>query len=204
MNYQIFKTECKGTEKLFIGVLGTTLSLLFLSIPHSNTSLPITILIYATFISIFLLLFYTAYIDFKSMEIDNGISLALMVFLLFMNLYIHYFIDSKLGIAVSDRFSFVPYDNFIFALLLGILFLLIVLITKEKALGGGDIRIAIIVGLLIGSKNSIPWMYITIFSALLYGLIIGYKKGSFKKLKIPFAPFMILGALASLLVDMYF
>jgi prepilin signal peptidase PulO-like enzyme (type II secretory pathway) len=70
-------------------------------------------------------------------------------------------------------------------------------------MGAGDIRIAIIVGLLIGQGNAILWLYITIFSALFYGLILGYKKKKFKKLKIPFAPFMILGTVLSLLLDMY-
>lgn len=203
MNYQIFKTGCNTTEKIFIGILGITLLLLLLTIPYSATSLPLTILIYTTLVSIFLPLFYIAYVDFKSMEIDNGISLALMGLLLIINLYIHFFLDSEIGLTVTDKFSFIPYYNFTLALLLGTIFLLIVLITKEKALGGGDIRIAIIIGLLIGYRNMIPWVYITVFSALGYGLILGYKNKKWKNLKIPFAPFMILGAIVSLLVDMY-
>jgi prepilin signal peptidase PulO-like enzyme (type II secretory pathway) len=89
------------------------------------------------------------------------------------------------------------------ALLLGLPFFLTVLITKEKALGSGDIRIALISGFLIGRTNIMVWLYITIFSALIYGLILGYKKKSIKNLKIPFAPFMILGTVLSLLLDMY-
>lgn len=86
-------------------------------------------------------------------------------------------------------------------LILGTLFQLIVLISKEKALGQGDVRIAIIVGLLIGLNNLIYWAYITVFSALIYGLIVAYKKRKFKGLRIPFVPFMTLGCMIVLLFN---
>jgi leader peptidase (prepilin peptidase)/N-methyltransferase len=137
------------------------------------------------------------------MEIVNWVSLALIFFLLAINLFLYFSGEPEIGLVVSEKFSYIPYDNFLLALILAVIFLLIVLISKERAMGAGDIRIAIIVGLLIGQGNAILWLYITIFSALFYGLILGYKKKKFKKLKIPFAPFMILGAILSLLIDMY-
>ena len=137
------------------------------------------------------------------MEIDNWVSLSLILLLLTVNLFLYFFLNPEVGLVISDKFSYVPYDNFLLALVLALIFLLIVVVSKEKAMGAGDIRIALIVGLLIGYNNVIVWLYITVFTALIYGLLLGYKKKSFKKLKIPFAPFMILGAIVSLLVDMY-
>lgn len=203
MSFQIFKTKCKITEKIFVGLLGVTLLLLIFNAQYSTTTLPLTIAIYTTLIVTSLMLFYLSYVDFKSMEIDNGVSLSLMLFLLLLNLFLHFFLDSEIGLAINENFTYLPYDNFFLALFLGLIFLLIVVTTKEKAMGSGDIRIAIIVGLLIGKGNSVLWVYITVFSALLYGLILGYRKKKFKGLKIPFAPFMILGAIVSLLIDMY-
>lgn len=86
------------------------------------------------------------------------------------------------------------------AIVLGSIFQLIVLISKEKALGQGDVRIALITGLLIGMSNLLEWGYITIFSALIYGLILAFKKKKFKNLKIPLLPFMVLGILSVLLL----
>jgi leader peptidase (prepilin peptidase)/N-methyltransferase len=137
------------------------------------------------------------------MEIDNWVSLSLILLLLSLNLFIYFTLDPQIGLRINDNFSYVPFDNFYLALILALIFLLIVLISREKAMGAGDIRIALIVGLLIGQSNAIIWLYITVFSALIYGLILGYKKKKFRKLKIPFAPFMILGAVLSLLIDMY-
>jgi prepilin signal peptidase PulO-like enzyme (type II secretory pathway) len=137
------------------------------------------------------------------MEIDNWLSLGLMLFLLLINILLYFNTDREAGLIISDTFSYIPYNNLYAALLLGLPFFLTVLITKEKALGGGDIRIALISGFIIGSNNIQTWLYITIFSALIYGLILGYKKKSIKNLKIPFAPFMILGTVLSLLLDMY-
>jgi prepilin signal peptidase PulO-like enzyme (type II secretory pathway) len=137
------------------------------------------------------------------MEIDNWLSLGLMLFLLLINILLYFNTDIEVGLIISDNFSYIPYNNLYAALLLGLPFFLTVLITKEKALGSGDIRIALISGFLIGRTNIMVWLYITIFSALIYGLILGYKKKSIKNLKIPFAPFMILGTVLSLLLDMY-
>lgn len=90
---------------------------------------------------------------------------------------------------------YIPFENLLAALILGSVSQLIVMVTKERALGQGDVRIGIIVGLIIGISNIIVWLYITVFSALVYSLYIGIKRGKFKGLKIPFVPFMILGVL---------
>ena len=203
MNLKIFKTKCGPTEKIFVSILGIFLLLSILNATFSTTSLSVTIIAYSILTITLFILFYTSYLDFKTMEIDNWVSLSLILLLLTVNLFLYFFLNPEVGLVISDKFSYVPYDNFLLALVLALIFLLIVVVSKEKAMGAGDIRIALIVGLLIGYNNVIVWLYITVFTALIYGLLLGYKKKNFKKLKIPFAPFMILGAIVSLLVDMY-
>lgn len=204
MNLKIFKTKCKSTEKVFVGILGVSI---FFSIYSSiNSTLPLlqTIIFYFILLVILYILFYISYVDFKTMEIDSWLTLGVILFLLVINISLYFLTNPNIGLVVSKRFSYIPYDNFLFALILAVPFLLIVLISKEKAMGFGDVRIAIIVGLLIGYSNSMIWIYITVFSTLLYGLLLGYKKKKkFKDIKIPFAPFMILAAVLSLLIDMY-
>lgn len=92
------------------------------------------------------------------------------------------------------------YDNLLGALILGSLSQLIVLISKEKALGQGDVRMLLITGLLIGKNNLIVWGYLTVFSALAYGLTIAIKKKKFKNVKIPLLPFIVFSIIITLIV----
>jgi len=139
---------------------------------------------------IFGVLGYIAYKDFKTMEIDNLTSLVLMLFLIVITVIL-FFIPSYKEWA---------YQKLLGAVILGSIFQLIVLLTKEKGLGQGDVRLAIISGILVGIDNLVPWLYITIFSALIYGLVLAKKKKKFKGLKIPFVPFMVLGIVVTLVM----
>lgn len=177
--------------------------LLFLNLLFVESISFYTILSYLVIFVLFVFLAYISYMDFKTMEISNRVSLFLMLFLFLLNLSLFFYTPSSTGLFITNRFSYIPYDNFISAILLGLGFLLLVFFTKEKALGAGDIRVAIVVGLLIGQGNLIGWLYITIFSALIYGITIAYKKKRIKNLKIPFAPFMILGGIVCLIVSLY-
>ncbi|HCC67927.1 TPA: hypothetical protein DEP90_01780 [Patescibacteria group bacterium] len=145
-------------------------------------------------------LFYLAYFDLKEMSVHNIISLILMLFLFLLNLSIYFTKGSEYSILIGNNFVFSPYQNFLSTIILGSISQLIVLVTKEKALGLGDVRIAIICGLLIGYQNLFLWTNITVFSALFYGLILVIKKKRFKGIKIPFVPFMVLGVIIILLL----
>lgn len=139
---------------------------------------------------IFGVLGYIAYKDFKTMEVDNITSLILMLSLIVITVIL-FFIPSYKEWA---------FQKLLGAIILGSVFQLIVLVTKEKGLGQGDVRLAIISGVLVGMDNLVPWLYITIFSALIYGLVLAKKKKKFKGLKIPFVPFMVLGVVVTLVV----
>lgn len=139
---------------------------------------------------IFGVLEYIAYKDFKTMEIDNLTSLVLMLFLIVITVILFFIPDYK------DW----AFQKLLGAIILGSVFQLIVLLTKEKGLGQGDVRLAIISGILVGMDNLILWLYVTIFSALIYGLFLAKKKKKFKGLKIPFVPFMVLGMVVILLI----
>jgi prepilin signal peptidase PulO-like enzyme (type II secretory pathway) len=139
---------------------------------------------------IFGVLEYIAYKDFKTMEVDNLTSLILMLSLIVITVILFFIPDYK------DW----AFQKLLGAIILGSVFQLIVLLTKEKGLGQGDVRLAIISGILVGMDNLILWLYVTIFSALIYGLFLAKKKKKFKGLKIPFVPFMVLGMVVILLI----
>jgi prepilin signal peptidase PulO-like enzyme (type II secretory pathway) len=125
-----------------------------------------------------------------------------MIVLVGINISLFFLFKNSLDIKLIGDWIYNPYYNMMGALILGFIFQLIVLISKEKALGQGDVRIAIISGLLVGSINLPYWGYITVFSALAYGLIVAYRKKKFKGLKIPFVPFMVLGNVTIILITL--
>lgn len=196
MKYQIFNTKCNTTEKIFILILTLLLIILSFKTFYYNT-LTLNILIsYVSLVTIFCVLAFLAYYDFVKMEVHSSVSFVLMIALVLLNVLLYLL---KLDIQVINGWVYSPYQNILSILFLGTLFQLIVLISKEKALGQGDVRMAIIVGSLIGFSNLIYWSYITIFSALIYGIYISYKKKKFRGLRIPFVPFMVLGTVIMIL-----
>jgi len=106
-------------------------------------------------------------------------------------------------VIVINNWEYIPYQNILGAIALGTITQLIVLLTKEKGLGQGDVRISMIVGLLIGFDSILYWSYISVFTALIYGSVFALKeKKKLKGLKIPFVPFMILGVIIIVLISL--
>ncbi|MFA5623217.1 MAG: prepilin peptidase [Candidatus Dojkabacteria bacterium] len=160
------------------------------------------ILIYISLVTIFTLLSFLAYYDFLKMEVHNIVSFILMISLLLINIFFYLYKGPEVGIEITNGYTYLPLFNFYAAIILGSIFLFIVLISKEKALGQGDVRVAIIVGLLIGYSNILTWIYITLLTAICYALLLGIKRGKLKGLQIPFVPFMILGSLIVVLLSL--
>lgn len=196
MKYQIFNTKCNTTEKTFLLILTLFLSILTIKIFYYNSINLYTLISYISLVIIFSLLAFLAYYDFVKMEVHSNISFVLMIVLVLLNILLY---SLKGDIQVINGWVYSPYQNILSILFLGTLFQLTVLVSKEKALGQGDVRIAIITGSLIGFGNIIYWSYITIFSALVYGVYIAYKKKRFRGLRIPFVPFMVLGTVLIIL-----
>jgi leader peptidase (prepilin peptidase)/N-methyltransferase len=76
---------------------------------------------------------------------------------------------------------------------------LLVLISKEKWMGSGDIKIGLLLGLLVGFYGSI----LMIFSSFILGSLVGVALMVLKRKKLkdtlPFAPFLIASGLLTLL-----
>ncbi len=200
MKSQILNTKCNTTERIFIILLTVSLGILTFKTFYYSTLDIYTVLTYLILVSLFLTLTFLAYYDFKKMEVHTTVSFILMIVLVLLNITLFLLNGSDSEILILERWGYTPYNNMLGTLTLGSIFQLVVLISKEKALGQGDVRIAIITGILIGINNLIYWSYITIFTALIYGLILAYREKKFKGLKIPFVPFMVLGIIVLILL----
>ncbi len=115
----------------------------------------------------------------------------------------HYLIPDKIlfpAICVSfiyRLFYFGLTNNFLSyllaALLASLFFLIIYLISKGTWMGFGDVKLAILLGLILGFPNILVGMFLAFFLGAIIGLIIIFlgKKGL--KSEVPFAPFLITG-----------
>jgi leader peptidase (prepilin peptidase)/N-methyltransferase len=66
-------------------------------------------------------------------------------------------------------------------------------------MGGGDIKLAFVLGLFLGFPNIIVALYLAFLTGAIGGIIlILWKKKSPKKAILPFGPFLIIGTLVCL------
>jgi leader peptidase (prepilin peptidase)/N-methyltransferase len=90
--------------------------------------------------------------------------------------------------------------NYLFsAILTCTFFLILFLITKGKGMGFGDVKLAFLLGLILGFPKIILALYLAFLTGAIVGiiLILWKKKRSIKE-TIPFGPFLIAGSLLSL------
>lgn len=116
--------------------------------------------------------------DLKHKIIPNNLS-YIFIFLACLSLFFK-------GITVAT----------IAGVLISIPFWLIVLISKETWMGGGDAKLAMGIGWLLGIAQGISALVLATWLGALVGIPLLFikKKGStMKKIELPFAPFLILG-----------
>ena len=75
---------------------------------------------------------------------------------------------------------------------------LIYFLSKERAMGLGDVYLAAIIGFLLGWKAGFIALYVAFVTGAIFGLILIILKKKKIKSKIPFGPFLVVGALTLL------
>ncbi len=183
-------------------------------------------LIFKTFfITVLVVLFIT---DFKEMFIPDRIvipaikiSLVYLVGLAILKVgYLYYFLSqTRIGQLLlpphSDYFlrhailTFQPYLlSMLMALLIGGFFYGLIVITKGKGMGGGDVKLGALMGLALGFPNSLLALVLAFLTGTLVSIIlIIFGKKHFGS-HIAFGPFLVLGSLIALfwgspIVDWY-
>lgn len=89
--------------------------------------------------------------------------------------------------------------NFLLAALIASgFFLFIFLVSKGRWMGFGDVKLAILLGLLLGFPNILLGLFLSFFFGAIIGTILLFFKKKGLKSEMPFAPFLIIGTFAAL------
>lgn len=95
---------------------------------------------------------------------------------------------------------FYPLHSFYDALigsLIGFLLIALIIIVSKGGMGAGDMKLLAVLGLVVGAKNVLLTFFLAVCSGAIFGLLYMYQSNSNSSNKIPFAPFLILGAIIS-------
>jgi prepilin signal peptidase PulO-like enzyme (type II secretory pathway) len=210
MSGRSFCPNCKHTLSFFD--LFPVFSFLFLNAKcrycHKKISWQYPLVEIATGL-IFLLIFYAKGGQAFSWNFLNIIFLF-YIFSVLIIIFIydlkHYLIPDKVlfpAIIISLLYNLINWQNILNVLLAVVIasgfFLTIFLISRGKWMGFGDVKLAILMGLLLGFPSIIVALFLAFFLGAIIGLtlMILDKKGL--KSEIPFGPFLITGTFLAFL-----
>lgn len=167
------------------------------------------------FITILAILFLT---DIKKMFIPDRIvkpaiwigAIALLAITLYKIGYLYYYlsqspIGQKLLPPYSDYFqrhALATAQPFLLSLLTGALiggfFYALIIVTRGKGMGGGDVKLGAFIGIMLGFPNALLALILSFIIGAIFsiGLVISGKKHFGQT--IPFGPFLVLGSLITL------
>ena len=161
---------------------------------------------------IFLLIFNFKFVIFNQFSIFQFLNLGFLFYiasalvLIFVYDLKHYIIPDKvllpaIGIALLYRFIFnltlVP--NYLLAAVVASgFFFVLFLITAGRGMGLGDVKFAILMGLLLGFSNVLVALFLAFFFGAIIGLILLIFRKKSLKSEIPFGPFLITGTFIAL------
>lgn len=188
--------------------------------PPSFVSFQFLILIFDLFIKTFFIIILLSLFltDFKKMLIPDRIILPAIVvsiislFILTLSktgyLYLYlsnhpigkYLLPPHSNYFQSAAFSYVEsfFANLLSGFILAAFFLLLIIITKGRGMGGGDVKLAVFMGINLGVLNTILATLLSfLIGATISIMLIILGKRKFKSV-IPFGPFLVIGSLIAL------
>jgi prepilin signal peptidase PulO-like enzyme (type II secretory pathway) len=83
------------------------------------------------------------------------------------------------------------------AILAGGFFLFLIIITKGKGMGGGDVKLGFLMGLVLGFPEILLALFIAFISGAVVGILLILLHRKKMQSMVPFGPFLILGFLVS-------
>ncbi len=143
----------------------------------------ITLISYFGLISCLIVIFVS---DLKNHLISDYILLALFTFSLLFHL------------TNSNQFQLFLTNFIPSALIVALPIFLIYFISKEKAMGLGDVYLVAIMGFLLGWKAGYIALYIAFVTGAIFGLIAILLKNKKLKSKVAFGPFLVIGTVTML------
>jgi leader peptidase (prepilin peptidase)/N-methyltransferase len=129
-----------------------------------------------------------AFIDLNEQIVPDVISLPGIVIGFIISFFVPYisFIDSALGVVVGGGII----------LIIGMVGSVIF---KKEAMGGGDVKLAAMIGAFLGWKYIIISLFLGFFLGALAGIILIMSKIKSREDVVPFGPFIVLGSFITLL-----
>jgi len=129
-----------------------------------------------------------AFIDLNEQIVPDIISLPGIAIGLILSFFVPYisFINSFLGVVVGGGIIF------IIGLAGSVIF-------KKEAMGGGDVKLAAMIGAFLGWKYTIISLFLGFFLGALVGIFLILSKIKSKEDMVPFGPFIALGSFITFL-----
>lgn len=104
-----------------------------------------------------------------------------------------------IGEAIPLAAPAVAYGPAIAAVLVGGVFYALAAVSRGRWMGGGDIKLVFVIGLLLGLQKTAVAMFIAFLAAAAVAIPLVISKRKSRKDSIPFGPFLIAGALVAYL-----
>lgn len=131
------------------------------------------------YLPIYLLTGYAAWQDYKTGEIDNWVSAAILLYGILVNAFLY---PSRFFVSIWFLFT------------VGLFFVILFFVTYRKegdeeftAIGGGDVKLFAALSFFYGPKIILV-VFLSSILGLIYGLIIGAKQKTYLRTNIRFAP----------------
>jgi len=154
------------------------------------TQQPFNVLQPLFWLAVGLILLAITIIDLRAMIIPDGLVIALFILTLLYRL-------GLTGMGVMQTQDLI--NALISMVAAGAFFFTLWLITRGKGMGFGDVKLAVPLGLLLGWSKVLVW----IFSSFTIGALVGVALLALGRVRfkqaVPFGPFLVLGALLSLI-----
>jgi len=174
LSFLIQKGKCRYCEKKIsfqYPIVEIITGFLFILI-LSKFGLDSLITYYLLLISCFLIVIFVY--DLKNYLILDKIVFPAIIIVLFYQILMGNFLNPFLSALLASGF-----------------FLSLVLISKGKWMGMGDVKFAILMGLILGWPNILLALFLSFFSGAIIGIVlILFNKKGFKS-QIPFGPFLV-------------
>lgn len=221
--YLFLKGKCRycknniSIEYLLLEVtMGILIGYLFLQASDNFQSIFILDLIFKTFfVTVLMTLFLT---DFKKMLIPDRIVLPAIligtIYLVALTIYKLVYLYFYLSQTAVGQKLLPPYSNFfqrhaviiaeplfgsiLSAILIGGFFMALIAVTKGKGMGGGDVKLGALMGLVLGFPQSLVAVMLAFLSGATISLILIFSGKKHFGQSIPFGPFLVLGSLITL------
>ena len=176
--------NCKSKISIQYPIVELLTGLIYLII-YLTYGLSIQSLIYIILSSALIII---AFIDLNEQIVPDVISLPGIVIGFIISFFVPYisFINSALGVVVGG----------------GIILIIGLggsVIFKKEAMGGGDVKLAAMIGAFLGWKYIIISLFLGFFLGALAGIVLILSKIKSREDVVPFGPFIVLGSFITLL-----